>query len=115
MVTNIMSLTGNGLKDWWYQRVSALIIAIYTIFMCVFMLTHPHMSYTEWQSLFSMDWFKISTVITIIAFIAHAWIGIWTITTDYIKCTIVRASVQWLVVLFLLAQFIFTIMIIWGQ
>lgn len=36
MVTNVTSLTGNGLKDWLIQRVTAVYFAVYTIFIIGF-------------------------------------------------------------------------------
>jgi succinate dehydrogenase / fumarate reductase membrane anchor subunit len=71
--------------------------------------------YSEWQALFHMGWFQIASVIALFMLVLHAWIGIWTVTTDYIKCTAIRLSVQLLVALFLLGQLIWGLMIVWGQ
>lgn len=115
MVTNVMSLTGNGFKDWWLQRATAILMAAYTIFLFVFIVTHPNIQFDQWQKLFTCNAFKITTMITLLAFLMHTWIGIWTVTTDYLKCTVLRTVIQWSVILFLLVQFIYCIMIIWGQ
>lgn len=115
MVANITSLTGNGLKDWLIQRVSALYLAAYSLFLLGFLLLHPHLDYTQWHTLFMHLGFKIATVLCFFLISLHAWIGIWTVTTDYIKCTVVRLSVQLAVALGLFAQVIWGIMIAWGQ
>lgn len=115
MVTNITSLTGNGLKDWLIQRVTAVYFAVYSIFVFVFLFSHPNIGFEQWHSLFSNMLFQIATVIGMIALSLHAWVGIWTVTTDYMKCTAIRLSVQLLVVLWLLSQFIWSLMIVWGQ
>jgi len=115
MVNNIMSLTGNGFKDWWLQRVSAVLIAAYSLFIFMYIVLHPQMSFESWHRLFSCGIVQVATITTLLALWAHTWIGLWTVTTDYIKCTVIRALVQWAIVLFLLAQFIFSIMIIWGR
>jgi len=47
--------------------------------------------------------------------VLHAWIGIWTVTTDYLRQMGLRVTVQVLVALFLISQFIWGLMIIWGQ
>lgn len=115
MVTNITSLTGNGLKDWLIQRVTAVYFAIYTLFVFAFILMHPQIHFAQWQALVQTPWFKIASIIAMLSFILHAWVGIWTVTTDYIKCTAIRLSVQLLVAVFLLGQLVWALMILWGQ
>ena len=36
MVTNVTSLTGNGLKDWLIQRVTAVYFAIYVLYLLAY-------------------------------------------------------------------------------
>ncbi|HRD68906.1 MAG: succinate dehydrogenase, hydrophobic membrane anchor protein [Legionella sp.] len=115
MVTNVTSLTGNGLKDWLIQRVTAVYFAVYVFFIFGFLLSHPNLDYAQWHQLFANKVFQLATAISLLALSLHSWIGIWTVTTDYIKCTAIRLSVQMLVVLWLLSQFIWGLMIIGGQ
>ena len=115
MVTNVTSLTGNGLKDWLIQRVSAVYFAVYTLFLLGFFLMHPHLQYNQWYALFHCLVFQIATACALLMLILHAWIGLWTVTTDYLKSTALRLSVQLLVFLLLLAQFVWGLIIIWGQ
>ena len=115
MVTNVTSLTGNGLKDWLIQRVTALYFGFYVVFLAVFVLSHPQLAYNQWQSLFAYKVFKIMTMMAFFAFVMHAWIGLWTVTTDYIKCTVIRLTVQLAVLGALIAQLIWGLMIVWGQ
>jgi len=115
MVTNVTSLTGNGLKDWLIQRLSAVYLAIYTLFLLSYLLLHPHMSYNHWHALFHMASMQIVTVFALFLVLLHAWVGIWTVTTDYIKCTTVRLSIQALIALFLGSQFLWGFMMVWGQ
>ena len=115
MVTDVTSLTGNGLKDWLIQRVTAVYFAVYSLFLLGFLLMHPHLTYNQWHDLFHCTFFKVASVIALLTLLLHAWIGVWTVTTDYLKCTVIRLSVQLLVALFLLGQFIWGLMIVWGQ
>lgn len=114
MVNNVTSLTGNGLKDWLIQRVTAVYFAAYALFILAYLMMHPQLSYAHWHALFHCPWFKIASLIALVALSLHAWIGLWTVTTDYIKCTALRLSVQMLIVLWLLVQFIWVLMIVWG-
>ena len=115
MVTNITSLTGNGLKDWLIQRISALYFAFYSLFLLGFILAHPHLEYSQWYALFNCMVFQIASVCALLMLILHAWIGLWTVTTDYLKSTAIRLSVQALIFFLLLTQFIWGLMIVWGQ
>jgi succinate dehydrogenase / fumarate reductase membrane anchor subunit len=114
MVTNVTSLTGNGLKDWLIQRVTAVYFAFYSLYLFGYLLMHPHMLYPVWKALFQQQYFQIASLIALFALSLHAWIGIWTVTTDYIKCTAIRLSVQMLVALLLVGQFVYGLMIVWG-
>lgn len=115
MLTNITSLTGNGLKDWLIQRFSAVYLALYSLFLLGFIYLHPHLTYSEWHRLFHDLWFQTASVLALFLVTLHTWVGIWTVTTDYIKCTGVRLTIQMLIVLLLSGQFIWGLMIVWGQ
>lgn len=115
MVTNVTSLTGNGLKDWLIQRVTAAYLAVYSLFFLLFLLGHPEIAYPQWQALFAHTWVKVASMIALISLSLHAWIGIWTVTTDYLKSLPIRLIIQFSVVLWLLGQFIWGLMIMWGQ
>jgi len=115
MVTNVTSLTGNGLKDWLIQRVTAVYFIGYSLFLLGYLVMHPHMQYSQWRVLFDCVYFQIASAIVVFAFLLHTWIGLWTVTTDYLKCTALRLSVQLLVLLALLGQFVWGLMIVWGH
>ncbi len=114
MVTNVTSLTGNGLKDWVIQRVSAIYLAVYLLFLLSYLLI-TSLEYNHWHALFQLGAMQIASVIALFLLLLHAWIGLWTVTTDYIKRTDIRLSVQVLVALFLGGQFLWGFMIVWGQ
>ena len=115
MVTNVTSLTGNGLKDWVIQRATAVYFAVYSLYLFGFLLWHPNMPYAEWSLLFHGFGFRIASLLALLLLSLHTWIGVWTVTTDYIKSTAVRLPLQVCVVIGLLAQFILGFLIIWGQ
>ena len=115
MVTNVTSLTGNGLKDWWIQRATAVYFFIYSLFLLGFLVLHQPLQFDQWQSLFHLPLMKVATVVALLALSLHTWIGVWTVTTDYFKCTSIRFSLQLAIMLLLLGQFIYGVMIVWGQ
>ena len=114
MLANVTSLTGNGLKDWLLQRISAIYIFIYIIFATGWFWHFMPFNYVKWVLFIHNPFMQISTILMLFLLTLHAWIGLWTVTTDYIKCTILRISTQSIIGLFLLGQLIFGLNIIWG-
>ena len=52
MVTNITNFGRSGLSDWLLQRASAVILALYTLFVVGYLLLHPNLDYATWSGLF---------------------------------------------------------------
>ncbi|MDF1757471.1 MAG: succinate dehydrogenase, hydrophobic membrane anchor protein [Legionellaceae bacterium] len=115
MLPNVTSLTGNGLKDWLIQRVSAVYLFGYLLFISGFLLLNMPLDFYKWHDLFYLASMQIATILAMFFLMLHAWIGLWTVTTDYINKTSVRLSVQVLIAIFLGSQFLWGLMIIWGQ
>ena len=85
MVTRVMSFSGSGIVDWLVQRVSAYVLAAYTLLILGAFLLHPDMNFNVWQGLFAQTWMKVVSIIALLALCAHTWVGMWTIGTDYIR------------------------------
>lgn len=103
-----------GFHDWILQRLSALIIGLYAIFLFTYFVRHPFLHYAEWHALFSQSIVRIATVLTALSVLAHAWIGLWTVFTDYVKIISVRIILEILVIALLLACFIWCLFILYG-
>lgn len=113
MVSSVTSLTGNGLKDWLIQRLTALYFAGYGLFLLTYFIMHPQLDYASWHLLNAGLVFKIATLFALVAYSLHAWIGLWTVITDYLSCTALRLFTQVLVFSWIFAQFIWGVAIIW--
>jgi succinate dehydrogenase / fumarate reductase membrane anchor subunit len=121
MVTAVTNLGRSGLYDWLIQRVSAIVMAAYTIFLVVFILTTPEVGYAEWKSLFSQLWVRIFSLATLLSIAAHAWIGLWAVITDYLtnrlmgpKATVLRLLVMAGMAVVTVTYLVWGIEILWG-
>ncbi|ODN42687.1 succinate dehydrogenase, hydrophobic membrane anchor protein [Piscirickettsia litoralis] len=114
MVSTITGLAKSGLKDWFIQRVSAVILAVYVLFLVGFFLVHPQVDFAAWKALFSNSCMRIFTLLALFSLAAHAWIGLWTVFTDYIKCGVLRGLLQVIVILAIFVYVVWAIQIIWG-
>lgn len=84
MVTSVTALGRSGLSDWLIQRISAVILAIYTVGMLGWFACTPVVDFATWQGLNACLGMRIANTLVLLALIAHAWVGIWTILTDYV-------------------------------
>ncbi|NQD81543.1 succinate dehydrogenase, hydrophobic membrane anchor protein [Pseudomonas seleniipraecipitans] len=121
MVTNVTNLSRSGLYDWMAQRVSAVVLAAYVLFLLGYILLNPGMGYAEWHGLFSNNAMRIFSLLTLVALGAHAWVGMWTISTDYLTptalgkwATVVRFLFQAACGIAMFVFFVWGVLILWG-
>lgn len=114
MVDNVLSLSTRGLRDWLVQRLTAIIIGLYTLFIIGFIVFHPQLQFNEWQMLFSFTVMKIATLLVLFSIVLHAWIGMWTVFTDYIKCGYLRLFLQALVAILFFCCLAWGAVVLWG-
>ena len=122
MVTQVTSMSRNGVSDWIIQRVSAVVLAAYTLCILGFVLMNPDLDFAAWSAYFNHSAMKVFTMLAIIATCAHAWIGMWTIGSDYLQqhtiwsaATFLRAVYQIGCVLVIIAYLLWGINILWGN
>lgn len=113
MVNRIVVGAHYGLRDWIVQRVTAVIMLIYTVMLVAFLLLAPA-GYAEWKAFFGLLWVKIVTQVTFIALFLHAWVGVRDIWMDYIKPTGWRLTLHVCTILWLMSCFIYSILVVWG-
>jgi len=114
MVKSVLSVSRQGLRDWLIQRVSAIVMAIYSVCLIGFFLMHPGFDFLDWHALFGQTWVKIGTLLFVLSLLFHAWVGMWTIFTDYVKPFVLRLICHVVVFFALVASFLWTLEILWG-
>ena len=60
-----------GLRDWLSQRVTAALMALFTIAVIVQVLLPGEMGYDKWAGIFSRQWMKVLTFVVIMALLIH--------------------------------------------
>lgn len=114
MGVSITNFSRSGLSDWLIQRFSAVVLALYTVFVVGFLLANPGLGFAEWKELFECTGFRIFSLLALISTVAHAWIGMWTISTDYLKPAGARFTFQVICFLAVFIYLVWGIEIIWG-
>lgn len=96
MVTAVTSFGRSGLYDWLIQRVSAVALAAYSVFIVAYLLLNPGLDYAQWSNLFNQLWMRVFSLVALISFLAHAWIGLWSVLSDYLTNRLLGAKATWM-------------------
>lgn len=102
-----------GLRDWLAQRVSAVVLLVYTVLLLGAVLLMRESGYVAWAGLFATVWMKVATLLAVLALIWHAWVGVRDIFMDYVKPTGVRLVLQVATVVALAGYAIWAVIILW--
>lgn len=121
MITNVTSFSRSGLSDWIIQRVTAMVVLIYVLFITGYLLINSDLQYDQWLALNGLLPMKILNVVTVLSIAIHAWIGLWAVLTDYItvrllgpKATPLRIFLQLGMIAVVLVYIIWALEIVWG-
>lgn len=102
-----------GLRDWLAQRVTAIVMALYTVVLLVVFLTASDFSYEGWAGLFANQWFKLLTFVTFLSLLYHAWVGMRNVWMDYVKPMALRLVLQAATILWLVGCAAYAAQILW--
>ena len=113
MVNRHLTGAHYGLRDWVLQRITAVIMLVYTVFLLIGLFAMPN-TYEGWQVFFSNTIVRIFTQITVLALLLHVWVGIRDVWMDYVKPMGLRLTMHVLTILWLVGTFIYSVRVIWG-
>lgn len=102
-----------GLSDWLAQRVTAVLMALFTLALLVQLLMPGALGYDRWAAIFSQQWMKVLSFVTIVALAYHAWVGVRDIWMDYVKPVALRLALQVFSIVWLLGCAGWAIQVLW--
>lgn len=112
MVNRIIVGAHYGLKDWLLQRVTAAVMAVYTLFMAA-ALPAAEGGFDGWRAFMGHGLVRFASVLFVISLCYHAWIGVRDIWMDYVKPTGVRLALHALTLLVLVGNAVWAVQILW--
>lgn len=74
-----------GVTGFLVQRVSSLVLACYALCLTGFFLFAANVDAEALRVFFGNILMQGFSFIALISFVSHAWVGLWTIGTDYIR------------------------------
>ena len=93
-----MSAPGlQGLRPWIIQRVSAVFIGVFFLYVFLVVITNNPFNASDWAIWVATPFNNIFIGLTLIAILWHAWIGIRDIVLDYVPNVVGRLLVLTLV------------------
>ena len=119
MVRSVTSFGRSGVSDWLLQRVSGVILLAY--FLCIGSALVGGVDYLSWRDMFEGTGMRVFTLLAILSLAAHAWIGMWAVSTDYMterlmgkKGNVLRIAFQMACSLVIFVYVIWGVQILWG-
>jgi succinate dehydrogenase / fumarate reductase, membrane anchor subunit len=102
-----------GMRDWLSQRVTATLMALFTIAVIVQVLLPGEMGYDKWAGMFSQQWMKVLTFVVIVSLLIHVWVGMRDIWMDYVKPVAVRLVLQVFTIVWLVGCAGWAVQVLW--
>ena len=91
----------SGLRAWLLQRVSAVYMLVYIVYLLTHFIVDPPRSYVAWHDWMSSPGINVITSVFVAALLAHAWVGVRDVVMDYVHPTALRVLVLSSLVLYL--------------
>ena len=103
-----------GTGDWLLQRLTAVVMAVYTLFVLGCIASGHPATYADFRATFTGGFVRVFTMLFFAALLYHAWVGMRDILMDYVKATGMRVMLQMAVGLSLVGYLIWAASILWG-
>ena len=84
MVNTLAGFGRSGLADFVLQRASAVVLALYALCVLGFLL-FGEVDHAGLVAFFANLPMRMFSTLALLALAAHAWIGMWTVGTDYVR------------------------------
>jgi succinate dehydrogenase / fumarate reductase membrane anchor subunit len=102
-----------GFRDWLAQRVTAVLMALFTVVLLLQILVGGPMGYDKWAGIFAAQWMKVFTFVVIVSLLYHAWVGMRDIWMDYIKPVGLKLALQVFTIVWLVGCAGWAIQVLW--
>jgi succinate dehydrogenase / fumarate reductase, membrane anchor subunit len=113
MVNRVVVGAHYGLGSWLAQRITAVIMAIYSVILLLVFMTGRPLNYGAWRGLFAHGWMRVATLLFAVSLGWHAWVGMRDIFMDYVKHDGLRLTLQVVTILVVAAYIGWTVQILW--
>jgi len=85
--------TLTGLRAWLLQRLTAVYMIAFIVYLLAHFVTHAPHSYALWRAWLMRPEMSVATFVFFTALLLHAWVGVRDVVMDYLHPTILRVLV----------------------
>ncbi len=94
----------SGLPAWLVQRLSAVFMLGFVVFVLAHFLVDPPQSYETWRGWVASPGVSMAAAMFVAALSTHAWVGLRDVTLDYVTPLAARVAALSLIAAALLAM-----------
>lgn len=98
-----MSRGAQGLRAWLMQRVTAVYLGLFSLYLVTCLLIRPPADYAQWSAWVGAPLVTLGFAIYIISVLLHAWVGVRDVLIDYVHPVSIRLTLLALLAFLLLA------------
>ncbi len=102
-----------GLRDWLAQRITAVVMAVYSVVLVAVLLGNEPLTYAVWREIFAQGFMRVATLVFAVSVAWHMWVGVRDILMDYIQPAGLRLASQVAVILVIAGYLGWTVEILW--
>ncbi len=103
-----------GLRDWLSQRVTAGLMALFTlVVLAQVIFSRGPIGYDKWAGIFASQWMKVLTFSVVAALLWHVWVGMRDVFMDYVKPVGIRLGLQIFTIVWLTGCAGWAIQVLW--
>ena len=107
-----MSRPTHGLRDWLLQRLSAVYLAVFLVYLMAHFYRQPHHNYQQWHDWMAHPLMMVASAVFILALLVHGWVGMRDVVLDYVHDVRVRLMVLSLIALLFIGYGLWTLQIL---
>lgn len=85
MGVDLVSRKASGLKAWIVQRITAVYLALFSVYLAVHFIAAPPAGYAAWRAWVAEPLVSLGLLVFVPVLLAHAWVGLRDILMDYVK------------------------------
>lgn len=103
-----------GLRDWLSQRVTAVVMALFTlVVLAQVIFSRGPIGYDKWAGIFAAQWMKVLTFTVIASLLWHVWVGMRDVFMDYVKPVGIRLALQVFTIVWLVGCAGWAVQVLW--
>ncbi|MGB4812166.1 MAG: succinate dehydrogenase, hydrophobic membrane anchor protein [Methylophilaceae bacterium] len=113
MLIELLTNKYPGMRFWLTQRLTALVMAVYSVLMVILLIIEQPAGYAAWRVFASPIWLRLLTIIFFLCLCMHAWLGVRDVLRDYIFNPTLRQYLQIAVDILLVLYWVWLVFILY--